>query len=78
MKTAISLPDSVFKQADHLATKMHVSRSQLYVMALVKFINEHQGSDITKKIDDYISKHGQPIDSVFINGALTDMRRVEW
>jgi len=78
MKTAISLPDTVFNQADQLATKMHVSRSQLYVMALEKFISEHQGSHITKKIDDYIAKHGQPIDPVFLQGALTDRRRGEW
>lgn len=78
MKTAISLPDSVFEQADSLATRMHVSRSQLYVMALEKFIKEHQESDITEQLNAYIDAHGQPIDPVFLSASHRDMRQVEW
>jgi len=78
MKTAISLPDDVFDQADTLASRLHVSRSQLYVMALEKFINEHLENNITEKLNDYIDKHGQPIDPVFLNASLKDMRSVEW
>ena len=78
MKTAISLPDTVFEQADSLATRMHVSRSQLYVMALEKFIKEHQENDITAQVNEFIDKHGQPIDPVFLNAAHRDMRTVEW
>jgi metal-responsive CopG/Arc/MetJ family transcriptional regulator len=78
MKTAISLPDDVFEQADSLALRLHVSRSQLYVMALEKFINEHRENNITEKMNDYIEKHGQPIDHVFLNASLKVMRSVEW
>jgi metal-responsive CopG/Arc/MetJ family transcriptional regulator len=78
MKTAISLPDDVFEQADKLASRLHVSRSQLYVMALEKFINEHLDQNITEKINAYIEKHGQPVDPVFLNSTLQDMRSVEW
>lgn len=78
MKTAISLPDSVFEQADSLATRLHVSRSQLYVMALERFIKEHQENDLTEQLDAFIEKHGQPIDPVFLNAVLPDMRKVEW
>ena len=78
MKTAISLPDDVFEQADSLASRLHVSRSQLYVMALEKFINEHLENNITEKMNDYIEKHGQPVDHTFLSSSLKDMRSVEW
>ena len=78
MKTAISLPDTVFEMADSLAEKLHVSRSQLYVMALEKFIRENQESDTTNKINEFIDKNGQPIDDTLLNLAVTDMKKVEW
>ena len=78
MKTAISLPDPVFEAADQLANKFKVSRSELYVMALEKFIRENQETDITKRINDYIDVYGQPIDELFINSNVREMRKVEW
>lgn len=78
MKTAISLPDNIFEMADVLAGKMHLSRSQLYVMALEKFIRENQESDITQRINEFIDKHGQPTDKLFLNSLVKDMRKVEW
>ena len=78
MKTAISLPDDVFEQADSLASRLHVSRSQLYVMALEKFINEHRENNLTEKMNDYIEKHGQPVDHIFLNASFKEMRSVEW
>ncbi|MBA3700138.1 MAG: ChpI protein [Planctomycetes bacterium] len=78
MKTAISLPDSVYEEADSLAAKLHISRSQLYVMALERFLKEHQAQDLTAQLDAYIDAHGQPTDPVFLAGALNAMRAVEW
>jgi len=78
MKTAISLPDVVFERADQLASKMRVSRSQLYVMALEKFISEQERDNVTTKINDFIDRHGQPTDPVFLDAAVSDMKKVEW
>ncbi len=78
MKTAISLPDNIFDAADDLAGRLKVSRSQLYVMALEKFIRENQETNVTQRINDYIEKHGQPIDPVFLHAAAKDMQKVEW
>ncbi len=78
MKTAISLPDQVFEAADTLAARLHVSRSQLYVMALEKFMKEHDQSSITGQIDDYIENHGQPIDSAFAESSRQDLLKVPW
>lgn len=78
MRTAISLPDTIVEQADRLAARMQVSRNQLLVMALERFIAEHQGSDITERLNAYIDAHGQPIDPVFLGAPHRDMSKVEW
>ncbi len=78
MKTAISLPDSVYEEADSLAAKLHLSRSQLYVLALEQFIKKHRAQDVTAQLDQYIDTHGQPTDPVFLHGSLDAMRAVEW
>jgi len=38
MKTAVSVPDRLFKAADRVSKKLKVSRSQLYSMALDEFL----------------------------------------
>jgi len=78
MKTAISLPDAVFEQADDLAARLHLSRSQLYVLALEKLIKEHRESSITDQLNAFIDQHGQPTDPVFLQSSHRDMRNVEW
>ena len=42
MKTAISLPDSLFRQADQMAAELSISRSRLVAMALEEFIRRHR------------------------------------
>jgi metal-responsive CopG/Arc/MetJ family transcriptional regulator len=38
MKTAISLPDSVFEEAEALAQQLGLSRSELYTKALQAYL----------------------------------------
>ena len=41
MKTAISIPDNIFESADDLAKRLGLSRSELYVKAIVQYLAEH-------------------------------------
>ena len=43
MKTAISLPDALFRAGDALAKRMKLSRSELYARALAEFLAKHRG-----------------------------------
>jgi hypothetical protein len=42
VKTAVSIPDDVFAQADELAAQMNVSRSQLYATALRALVAQQE------------------------------------
>jgi len=52
MKTAISIPDPVFKSAEKLAARLGVSRSQLYARALASLVEQHSEDVITAKLNE--------------------------
>ena len=52
MKTAISLPDTVFLAAEQTAHYMGINRSRLFVLALEEYIGKHNGEMVTKKLNE--------------------------
>ncbi len=55
MKTAISIPDKVFKSADVIASKLGISRSELYTKAIKEYIKELNNEQITDKLNEIYS-----------------------
>jgi hypothetical protein len=51
MKTAISLPDDVFGEAEGLAAQLRISRSELYGRALKEFLARHAPNQVTQALD---------------------------
>ena len=51
MKTAISVPDDVFEEADRLAEKAGISRSELYVVALRAYLDASRDSRVTEQLN---------------------------
>jgi hypothetical protein len=51
MKTAISIPDSLFKAAERLAGRLGVSRSELYRRAIGRYLEEHSHEVIRERLD---------------------------
>ena len=51
IKTAISLQESLFEQAEALARDMNVSRSRLFVLALENFIRDYQDRQLFERIN---------------------------
>ena len=52
MKTAISIPDRVFRSAEQLAARLGVSRSQLYSKALAALVDKHRDDMITSRLNE--------------------------
>lgn len=59
MKTAISLSDSLFKQAEQTAYQMGITRSKLFVKALEEYISRRNGEMITQKLNEVYEKIDQ-------------------
>jgi metal-responsive CopG/Arc/MetJ family transcriptional regulator len=52
MKTAISIPDSLFERADSLARRFHISRSELYARALERYMDAHDEEATRAVLDE--------------------------
>ncbi len=57
MKTAISIPDDLFKDIDKLAKKLQCSRSQLLANAARGFIEKQKNRDILDGINNAYSEN---------------------
>ena len=55
MKTAISLPDRLYKEAEKTAKSLGIPRSQLFAKALQEFISRHTHDNITEDLNKVYS-----------------------
>ena len=78
MKTAISLPDDLFEEADLLATRLGISRSQLYASALAEYLAKHRDSGITDALDRVYASEDAARDQAQNTAARAALRRSEW
>jgi len=78
MKTAISIPDHVFDEAEELARRLEKSRSQLYSEAVAEYVAKHDLDRTTEAMNAAIEEIGTEPDA-FVS-ALTrgELGRVEW
>ena len=51
IKTAVSIEQPLFEQADKLAEQMRVSRSRLYALALEMFIQKRESQQILEQLN---------------------------
>ena len=56
MKTAISLPDRLYDEAEKTARSMGIPRSQLFAKALEEFIERHKRENVTERLNRVYSK----------------------
>ncbi len=63
MKTAISLPDELFAEAEEVSEELQVSRSELYARALREFLEKRSNARLTKKINEVCAEVDTGIDS---------------
>ena len=78
MKTAVSIPDEVFEEAERLAARLRTSRSQLYAKALAEFLVRHDDDQITSAMNTVIDEVGPEVGEFTSRAAGQTLRRVEW
>jgi predicted transcriptional regulator len=78
MKTAISLPDAVFRDAERLAKRLNKSRSELYRDALSEFLARHDPDAVTEAMDRALEGLDAGPDQFTRTAARRTLDRVEW
>ena len=78
MKTAVSIPDDVFKRAERLARRTKKSRSQLFSDALKEYVERHATEEITEAMNAAWAELGNPKDDFVSFAAARVLKRSEW
>lgn len=78
MKTAVSIPDDVFEEAERLVTELQTSRSQLYSRALREFVARHAPDRHTEAMDRVVDEVGGEIDEFSQRASRRVLEQVEW
>lgn len=58
MKTAISIPDRIFRSAEQLAAQLGISRSRLYTRALSTLVEKHRNDLVKTRLDEIYGPGG--------------------
>lgn len=81
MKTAVSIPDDVFEQAERLARHSHRSRSEIYSTALAEYLLRHTPDRVTEAMDQAVAsmQAGQHEQDLFVAAAASRVfKNSEW
>ena len=78
MKTAISIPDQVFQDAERLAERLKKSRSQLYSEAVAEYLARHQPESNTDRINAVCNEVDTRPDSFLTEATRRILDRTEW
>ena len=78
MKTAVSIPDDLFRRADRLAKHTKKSRSQLFQEALRDYVAKHAPEDVTEAMNRVCAELGDTSDDFVSAAGRRLLRRVDW
>jgi metal-responsive CopG/Arc/MetJ family transcriptional regulator len=78
MKTAISIPDSIFEAAERFARRLGISRSELYSKAVTAYIQEHRNDSVTEALNELYSEEKSSLDPVVRSMQLASLSEDEW
>lgn len=78
MKTAISLPDSVFEAGEVLAQQLGLSRSELYTKALKVYLEKHNRNQTLLKLNQVYSQESSELDPVMARMQFMSLPHEDW
>ena len=78
MKTAVSIPDDIFEEAERLAAELKTSRSQLFSRALREFVARHASDRVTAAMNRAVDEVGTDVDEFTRKASRRVLERTEW
>ena len=78
MKTAVSVPDAVYRLAERLARRLGKSRSRLYSEALAEYVSRHAPDEVTEAMNRVCEKLGPGYDAGVLENSRRIFKKTEW
>lgn len=78
MKTAVSIPDDLFRKADELASRMGKSRSEVYRDALNDYLSRREPGAVTRALDEIADELSAEEHAFTAAAARRTLAQSEW
>ena len=78
LKTAISIPEDIYRDAEDTAKKLGMTRSRLYSTAVADFLKRYRKEDIKLKLNDVYAAGNSGINPALVAMQLTSLPKEEW
>lgn len=78
MKTAISIPDEIFEEAEKLTQRLGVSRSELYSKAVSSFVKSHRNQGITDQLNKIYGEENSSLEPGFHHLQRLSLKPEKW
>lgn len=78
MKTAVSIPDVVFRAAERVAKRKGISRSELYARAIDRMVKQEDDAEITAALNRVYENESAALDPTLASLPARILEREEW
>ena len=78
LKTAISIPENIYRDAEDVAKSLGMTRSRLYSAAVADFLNRYRKDDIKAKLNKIHAPGSTGVDPVLAAMQLASLPQEEW
>jgi predicted transcriptional regulator len=78
MKTAVSIPDDLFRRADELAERLGKSRSEIYREALADYVERRDSAAVTSALNEIVDELAADQAGFVDRVARGTLHRSEW
>jgi len=78
MKTAISVPDRVFRKVEQYARRARKSRSQVYSEAVAEYLARHVPEAVTESMNEVCAQLGDQRDDFVVAASRRVLKRETW
>ena len=78
MKTAISIPDPLFKKGETAARKLKLSRSELYAQALAEYLDRRNEEALIQRVNHVCDAIDTRIDPALVRAAAASLPKDQW
>lgn len=78
MKTAISIRDDIYKEAEEFARRLGISRSKLYTLAVSEYIHSYAPDSVTAQLNEVYKDVDSSLDEDIAQANYDLFSRDEW
>jgi len=78
MKTAIYIPDDIFRIAEKIARRLKISRSELYARAMKEYIAELESESTTEKLNIIYDQENSELNNILLLAQKRTLCDEKW